>query len=111
MNRETKRLLQRQGQLDDEGNPAVGTRRQPPRTLQPDRRPPPADKTRGENFFERSVDFLRDVRGELRRVAWPTRPETINSSVVVLIAMVVLTAIIFGLDTSFAKFTLYLFKQ
>jgi len=29
----------------------------------------------------------------------------------VLIAVVVLTAIIFGLDTSFAKFTLYLFKQ
>jgi len=111
VNREMKRQLQRQGQLDDEGNPSAGARRQPPRTLQPDRRPLPADKTRGENFFERTVDFLRDVRAELRRVAWPTRSETLNSSFVVLVAVVVLTAFIFGLDTAFAKFTLYLFKQ
>ena len=111
MNREMKRQLQRQGQLDEEGNPSVGTRRQPPKTLQPDRRPLPADKTRGESFFERTVEFLRDVRGELRRVAWPTRSETLNSAMVVLVAVVVLTAFIFGLDTAFSKFVLYLFKQ
>jgi preprotein translocase subunit SecE len=44
-------------------------------------------------------------------VAWPTRPETLNSAVVVLVAVVVLTAFIFGLDTGFSKFVLYLFKQ
>ena len=109
MNRETKRLLQRQGQLDDEGNPAVGQKRQPPRQLA-DRRAI-ADRTRAEGFFERTVTFLREVRGELRRVAWPTRPETLNSAVVVLVAVVVLTAAIFGLDTAFSKFVLYLFKQ
>ena len=31
--------------------------------------------------------------------------ETINSSLVVLIALVVLTALIFGMDTAFAKFS------
>ena len=56
-------------------------------------------------------EFFHDVLVEFRRVAWPSRPETLNSSVVVLIAVVVLTAIIFGLDTSFSKFVLYLFKQ
>jgi preprotein translocase subunit SecE len=104
VNRETKRLLQRQGQIDDEGNPAVGTRRQPPRTMvQPTTNP--------EGMFERTGGFLRDVRAELRRVAWPTRAETINSSIVVLIALVVMTALIFGLDTLFSKFVLFLFKQ
>jgi preprotein translocase subunit SecE len=104
MNRETKRLLQRQGQMDAEGNPAVGNRRQPPR---PNTQGGPA--AIGERA--RPVEFLREVRAELRRVAWPTRAETLNSSVVVLIALVVLTSAIFGMDTVFSKFTLFLFKQ
>jgi preprotein translocase subunit SecE len=59
----------------------------------------------------RPAEFLREVRSELRRVAWPTRPETLNSAIVVLIALVVLTSLIFGLDTAFSKFVLFLFKQ
>ena len=104
MNRETKRLLQRQGQLDEEGRPSVKTRQPPPR---------PSTQGGPRAFAERTrpAEFLREVRGELRRVAWPTRPETLNSAVVVLAAVVVLTAFIFGLDTAFSKFVLYLFKQ
>jgi preprotein translocase subunit SecE len=104
VNRETKRLLQRQGQIDDEGNPSVRTRQPPPR---------PATQGGPRAYAERTrpAEFLREVRGELRRVAWPTRPETLNSAIVVLVAVVVLTAFIFGLDTGFSKFVLYLFKQ
>jgi preprotein translocase subunit SecE len=104
VNRETKRLLQRQGQIDEEGRPATGTRRQPPR---------PVTQGGPRAFAERTrpAEFLREVRGELRRVAWPTRPETMNSALVVLVAVVVLTAAIFGMDTAFSKFVLYLFKQ
>ncbi len=104
MNRETKRLLQRQGQLDAEGNPAVATRRQPPR---------PVVQPAGSGIGQRTrpVEFFREVRTELRRVAWPTREETINAAIVVLVALAVLTALIFGVDTVFAKFTLYLFKR
>jgi preprotein translocase subunit SecE len=104
MNRETKRLLQRQGQIDAEGNPAVATRREPPR-------PVAAGAPRGAATRTRPAEFLREVRAELRRVAWPTRAETLNAALVVLIALVVLTTIIFGMDTAFSKFTLFLFKR
>ena len=104
MNRETKRLLQRQGQIDDEGNQVAGTRRAPPKVAT-------AGGPRAFAERTRPVEFLREVRGELRRVAWPTRPETLNSATVVLVAVVLLTAFIFGLDTGFSKFVLYLFKQ
>ena len=57
------------------------------------------------------MQFLREVRAELRRVAWPTRAETINSSLVVLIALIVLTTLIFIMDTTFSKAVLYLFKR
>jgi preprotein translocase subunit SecE len=103
VNRETKRLLQRQGQLDDEGNPAVG-KRQPPRPVVQGGARALTDRTK-------PIEFLHEVRSELRRVAWPTRAETINSSIVVFIALVVLTSVIFGMDTLFSKFVLFLFKQ
>jgi preprotein translocase subunit SecE len=56
------------------------------------------------------VQFLREVRGELRKVAWPTRAEVINYSIVVLVAVVLLTALIFGLDYVFGEGVLKLLK-
>ena len=101
MNRETKRLLQRQGQLGPDGEQATAPRREAPRPV----------ATRSPSDRTKPADFLREVRTELKRVAWPTKAETINSSIVVLVALIVLTAIIFGMDTFFAKSVLYLFKR
>ena len=42
--------------------------------------------------------FVREVKGELRKVVWPTKDEIINYSVVVFCTSVVLTALIAGLD-------------
>ena len=47
--------------------------------------------------------FLREVRGEPRKVAWPTKSEVINYSIIVLIAVVLLTAFIAGLDWFFGS--------
>jgi preprotein translocase subunit SecE len=54
-------------------------------------------------------EFFGEVRGEMRKVAWPTRPEVINSTLVVLIAMIFMGTTIFALDYCAAKFVLYLF--
>jgi len=53
--------------------------------------------------------YLGEVRGELRKVAWPTRKEVINSTIIVLIAVIVMTSLIFGYDYVFARFVLFLF--
>jgi preprotein translocase subunit SecE len=104
MNRETKRMLQRQGQVGPDGEPAVGTRRPPPR---------PAVRGVGSTTTTRTrpLEFVRDVRSELRRVVWPSRAQTINYSTVVLITLAVVMALIFLLDTGFAKGVLFLFKK
>jgi preprotein translocase subunit SecE len=92
-----KRMMQRQGQVDREGSPV---RREPPvRTA-----PRPADKR------VKTREFLRQVRAELRKVAWPTRQEVIHYSVIVLVALLILTGLIFGLDTVFGKAVIWLFK-
>ncbi len=98
MNREMKRMMQRQGQVDSDGSP---TRREAPR--------PPAARVATKERIGPS-EYARQVRGELRKVAWPTRAEVINYSIVVLMALLLLTAIIFGLDYVFAKAVIFLFK-
>jgi preprotein translocase subunit SecE len=100
MNRETKRRLRRQGQLGEDGAPAVPAKRQP--------QPRPAPRTAGTRT--RPTAFFREVRGELRKVAWPTRDEVTNYSIVVLFSLVLLIALIFVLDLGFAKSILFLFK-
>jgi len=42
--------------------------------------------------------YLREVQGEMKRVAWPPRAEIMNSTVIVVIGVVIMTALIFFFD-------------
>lgn len=106
MNRETKRRLARQGQIDAEGNP-VAQKRQAPNPSAGTRRPGAGGGARDRAS---TGEFLREVRSELKKVAWPTRAETINYATVVFISLVVLTGLIFLLDLAFAHSVIFLFK-
>jgi preprotein translocase subunit SecE len=55
--------------------------------------------------------YLSEVRAEMRKVAWPTRSEIINSSIIVIIAVTVMTTLIFGFDYVSAKLVLFLFDS
>ena len=100
MNREQKRLLQRQGQLGADGEPA--SRRREPR--------PPAAAQIAQRNRAKPREFLHEVGVELRKVAWPTRAETINYSTVVLITLIIVIALIFALDYGFSAVARFLFK-
>ena len=49
------------------------------------------------------VQFLREVRLELKKVDWPTRRELVSSTTVVLVTLIVMTSFVFGLDYFFTK--------
>ncbi len=49
-------------------------------------------------WYEKAVQFFRDVRSELRKVTFPTRKETIASTVVVLIAVFAIAIYLGGVD-------------
>jgi preprotein translocase subunit SecE len=99
MNRETKRRLQKQGQLDAEGGPAVKKR---PEAARP--------QPRQASTRTKPAQFLREVRSELRKVAWPTRDEVQNYSLVVFVTLVAVIGLIFVLDLVFSKGVFFLFK-
>lgn len=43
--------------------------------------------------------FAKESRMELRKVVWPTRPETIQSTVVVAVMVVVMSLLLWGVDS------------
>ena len=92
MNRQTKRMMAKQGS----DKPSA-----------PERKSRPAQQHTKERTGPRQ--FLMEVRGEMRKVAWPTKKEIINSTIIVLIAVVVMTTLIFLFDYASAKFVLFLY--
>ena len=96
MNREQKRLLRKQGDINEDGAP-TRARRAP-------KAPSPTDQRVGPK------QFVREVRSELRKVAWPTRAETINYSLVVLVTLIIVMAFVFGVDWIFSNLILKLFE-
>jgi preprotein translocase subunit SecE len=73
----------------------------------PERRPQPAPRPERERVTPRQ--YMSEVRGELRKVTWPTKREVTNSTVVVLIAVIFMTALIFLYDYASSKLVLFLF--
>jgi preprotein translocase subunit SecE len=90
MNREQKRAAQRAGQVNADGSPSTTRdRRAPAQRLKTERTKP--------------TDFVREVRGELKKVSWPNRPEVKRYSTIVFIALVIFTAFVFALDFIFER--------
>ena len=52
-----------------------------------------------KRFWETIVDFLSDVRNELKKVSYPTRNETIGSTTVVLIFCVIMSIYLSFVDS------------
>ena len=48
-------------------------------------------------------EFVRQVQAEARKVVWPTRQETVTTSIFVGVMMVILAVFFLGIDTLFAK--------
>jgi preprotein translocase SecE subunit len=96
MNRETKRAMARQQKTAD------------PQRLQQLRKQQLERQRDGQQGARRSRlrgvgSFGSEVVAELRKVNWPDRRTVAGYTVVVLVAVTVITAVIFGLDTLFGR--------
>jgi preprotein translocase subunit SecE len=94
LNREQKRQLRKIGALDEEGKPARA-QRQP--------------KKKSDRVGIRQ--YLREVRDEMRKVAWPNRPEVKRYSIIVVITVVFYTAMVGGFDFIFAEFSQWFYSS
>lgn len=47
------------------------------------------------------AEFINQVRAEARKIVWPTGRETVQTTIMVLIMMTILSLFFFGVDTVF----------
>ncbi|MGM0417101.1 MAG: preprotein translocase subunit SecE [Thermodesulfobacteriota bacterium] len=45
-----------------------------------------------DNFFHKSVEFVKEARGELKRVVWPGRKQTVASTVMVIVFVMIIAS-------------------
>jgi preprotein translocase subunit SecE len=53
--------------------------------------------------------FVREAVSEMRKVLWPSRSELVTYAAVTIVFVVIMVAIVAGLDFGFAKLVLELF--
>ncbi len=51
--------------------------------------------------FKRIGKFFRDIVSEMKKVAWPSKKQIINNTLIVLAVVLIAAVFIFGLDTLF----------
>ena len=61
--------------------------------------------------YRRTSEFLISTEDEMRKVAWPTMQELIDSSCVVIIAIIIMGAFLFVADISLAKVLQWVFYK
>ena len=67
------------------------------------------DRAARRNPFARVALFLRQVMAELRKVVTPTRKELTSFTIVVLVFVVIMMAIVYGLDQLFGWLVVLVF--
>ncbi len=74
------------------GTPNTGTKAR--KIVPPKKSSKPAKAVSGKkkpNVVDKSLQFLREVKVELKKVTWPSRKQTIGSTVVVLILAMIIS--------------------
>ena len=60
-------------------------------------------------MFNKLAKFIREVRNELKRVAWPSRDEVRDSTTVVIIVVLILAVFIGLVDRALAYLVSFVF--
>ena len=55
------------------------------------------------NFFQKAIDFFREVKTELKKVTWPTRKQTTGTTIVVIIFIFIIAVFLGLFDLGLSK--------
>ena len=53
-------------------------------------------------IFKRLAKYFRDVKGEWKRIVWPSKKTVINNTIVVLVLVLCVAIVVWGLDAAFS---------
>ncbi|MDF2566896.1 MAG: preprotein translocase, SecE subunit, bacterial [Oscillospiraceae bacterium] len=61
------------------------------------------EKSSKPGFFKRITRFFKDLRSELGKVVWPSKKQTYNNTIVVIVFIVIAGLFVWGLDSLFVS--------
>jgi preprotein translocase subunit SecE len=61
--------------------------------------------------FDASIQFLREVRTELKKVTWPSRKDTLSGTVVVLVAVFIIAIFLWMVDSGLSSLVKQLLRR
>ena len=61
--------------------------------------------------FDVSIQFLREVRTELKKVTWPSRKDTLSGTVVVLVAVIIIAIFLGIVDSGLSSLVKQLLRR
>ena len=56
-----------------------------------------------KNLFKRIGEFLTEVKGELKKVTWPTKNDLIKTTIAVLVSSFIFGVFLFVVDMIFSR--------
>lgn len=59
-------------------------------------------ETKKPGFFARISRSFKDMRGEMKKVVWPTKKQVWNNTLIVLVVCIISAILISGLDSLFS---------
>lgn len=60
----------------------------------------PSANLNKDGYLEKTLQYLREVKAELKKVTWPTRQQTLGSTVVVIVIVMIISAFLGIADMS-----------
>jgi preprotein translocase subunit SecE len=61
--------------------------------------------------FDASIQFLREVRTELKKVTWPSRKDTLSGTLVVLVAVIIIAIFLGIVDSGLSSLVKQLLRR
>jgi preprotein translocase subunit SecE len=55
------------------------------------------------NIFKRIGNYVTEVRGELKKVTWPTKPDLYKTTIAVVVSSIIFGIYLFVVDFAFSR--------
>lgn len=56
-----------------------------------------------KNLFKRIGEYLKEIKGELKKVTWPTKDDLIKTTIAVLVSSLIFGVFLFIVDMIFSR--------
>ena len=70
----------------------------------------PISPAAGRGLFGKAIQFLREVRVELKKVTWPSRKQAIGSTIVVLLLVLVISVFLGAVDVGLRQLVRFILQ-